>query len=365
MIDHDHLARVTARLPKLETELSQPGAAANPKRFQALVREHAALRRLAAKADAYLDAERGLAEHRELLNAADTDAELRELAAAEVEQLETELPRLERELLVALLPPDPDEARNAVFEIRAGTGGEEAALFAASLFRLYSRYAETRGWKIGVMDASDTELGGMKEVVFTVEGENVYRDLQYESGGHRVQRIPVTEASGRIHTSAATVAVFPEAEPDDDIDIRPDEIRVDIFRSSGPGGQSVNTTDSAVRITHLESGIVVQCQDEKSQHRNKERALKVLKSRLLDRRRQREAEAKGNKRRALTGSGDRSQRVRTYNFPQNRLTDHRINLTLYSLDRIMEGDIGEVIEALRAHDMELRLADELDQAATA
>ncbi|MCE9616583.1 MAG: peptide chain release factor 1 [Lentisphaerae bacterium] len=359
MIDRSHIDRVLSRLPRLEAELSAPQAAANSKRFQQLVREHAALRKLSGKADAFFKVQHEAAEHRVLLASGESDRELMDLAKAELADAEAALPALEKDLLLALLPPDPDEARNAVIEIRAGTGGTEAALFAGDLFRMYSRYAESRGWRLGIIDASAGELRGFKEIVFTVEGEDVYRDLQYESGGHRVQRIPVTEAAGRIHTSAATVAVFPEAEPEDEIEIKPDEIRIDIFRSSGPGGQSVNTTDSAVRITHFPTGLVVQCQDEKSQHRNREKALTVLKSRILDRKRQAEEEKLGKKRRALTGSGDRSQRIRTYSFPQNRLTDHRINLTLYSLDRIVEGDIAPVIQALRDHDLELRLAEEI------
>jgi peptide chain release factor 1 len=224
---------------------------------------------------------------------------------------------------------------------------------------MYSRYAEHEGWRIGMIDASPSEVGGYKEVVFSVEGTGVYGRLRYEGGGHRVQRVPVTESQGRIHTSAATVAVFPEAEPEDEIEIPHEDVRVDIFRSSGPGGQSVNTTDSAVRLTHLPTGIVVQCQDEKSQHRNKEKAMNVLKARILDMKQQEEAAKMGQTRRSMIGSGDRSERVRTYNFPQNRLTDHRINLTLYSLDRIMDGELAEVLNSLREHDVELRLQAEM------
>ncbi len=363
MIDQSHIERVLARLPRLEHELNEPNAAANPKRFRDMVREHAALRKLAAKAETFFKLQHDADEHRTLLASGESDKEFLELAKAELAQADADLPGLEKDLLFALLPPDPDETRNAVVEIRAGTGGEEAALFAGDLFRMYSRYAERRGWKIGIVDASSSDLRGFKEIVFTVEGPEVYRYLQYESGGHRVQRVPVTEGAGRIHTSAATVAVFPEAEPEDDIEIKPEEIRIDIFRSSGPGGQSVNTTDSAVRILHLPTGLIVQCQDEKSQHRNREKAFTVLKSRLLDAKRRVEAEKKGNERRELTGSGDRSQRIRTYNFPQNRLTDHRINLTLYSLDRIVEGNLEEVIQALREHDLSLRLAEEIKDSA--
>ncbi len=282
------------------------------------------------------------------------------MAEAEVARVEDELPAAERVLQIALLPPDPDENRNVIVEIRAGTGGEEAALFAGDLMRMYARYAETRGWKLDLIDASASNLGGYKEVVFSVEGQDVYARLRFESGGHRVQRIPVTETSGRIHTSAATVAVLPEADEVDEVEIKPEDLRIDIFRSSGPGGQSVNTTDSAVRITHLESGIVVQSQDERSQHRNKEKAMRVLRARLLDHARAEESARLADTRRLLIGSGDRSQRIRTYNFPQNRVTDHRVEgLTLYSLDRLMEGDLDTLLDRLAEHDLALRLAEEL------
>lgn len=346
-------------MPEIETRLSDPATAANQKEFRKLVREHAALRKLTAKAEAYFNALDDIAGHRELIGDAEVDDDLKELAHEELESLEERLPALGKDLMVALLPESPDEKRDAIVEIRAGTGGDEAALFAADLFRMYSRYAEAKGWKINLIDASASEIGGYKDMVFGVEGENAYGGLQYESGGHRVQRVPVTEAQGRIHTSAATVAVFPKAEPEDDIQIQPDEVRVDIFRSSGPGGQSVNTTDSAVRLTHLPTGITVQCQDEKSQHRNKEKAMGVLKARILDKRRREEAEKMGATRRSMIGSGDRSERIRTYNFPQNRMTDHRVNLTLYSLDRVMEGEIEELLAALHEHDIGLRLENEL------
>jgi len=360
MIEEQHIESILARLPEIESRLSDPATAANQKEFRKLVREHAALRKLAAKAEAYFKVVQDIAGHRQLIDDQAADEDLKALAAEELETLEERLPALERQLMVALLPEPVDEKRNAIVEIRAGTGGEEAALFAADLFRMYSRHAEARGWKINLIDASASEIGGYKEVVFSVEGENAYGALQYEGGGHRVQRVPVTEAQGRIHTSSATVAVFPEAEPDDDISIQPDEVRVDIFRSSGPGGQSVNTTDSAVRLTHLPTGIVVQCQDEKSQHRNKEKAMAVLKARILDKLRREEAEKMGATRRSMIGSGDRSERIRTYNFPQNRLTDHRINLTLYSLDRIIEGELDELLTALHEHDIGLRLEQELE-----
>jgi len=357
MIDKATIDRVLARLPELEAALSDPATAAHQKKYREIVREHSLLKKIEAKAELYLDLHKQLGEHSALIASEDTDSEIRELAREEIEDLETRLASAEKELKVALVPPDPTSQRNAIVEIRAGTGGDEAALFAGDLFRMYNRYAEHRGWKINLVDASTSDVGGYKEVVFGVEGEGVYGILQFESGGHRVQRIPVTESSGRIHTSAATVAVFPEADANDELEIPAGEVRVDIFRSSGPGGQSVNTTDSAVRLTHVPTGVVVQCQDEKSQHRNKEKAMKVLRARLLALRQQEEAQRKGEARRSLIGSGDRSERVRTYNFPQNRLTDHRINLTLYSLDRVMEGNLAELLSALAEYDAELRMQE--------
>lgn len=364
MIDKAYVEKMMARLPEIEAELSKPETSANQKRFRELVKEHAVLKKREAKARRYFDLRTQVSEHQELLDGEDADPELKQLASEEIDQLESVLATAEKELMVALLPSDPDENRHAIMEIRAGTGGDEAALFAGDLFRMYSRYAEAQGWKIGMIDASGSEVGGYKEVVFSVEGDGAFGALRYECGGHRVQRVPATESSGRIHTSAATVAVFPEVEADDDIQLSPDELRVDIFCSSGPGGQSVNTTYSAVRITHLPTGLVAQSQDERSQHRNKDKAMAVLKARILDMRRQEEADRMGNDRRTQIGSGDRSERVRTYNFPQNRLTDHRVNLTLYSLDRVMEGELDELLRTLRDHDVELRLAAALKQSGT-
>lgn len=359
MIDRQQVETLLSRIPELETELSRPETASNPDTLRELVREHSALKKIAEKAGAYLRLERQVAEYREILDNEEGEEELRELAAEEIDDLEQRLPGVERDLMVALLPPEPVEDRNAILEIRAGTGGDEAALFGADLFRMYGRYAEQQGWKTGVIDASPSDIGGYKEVVFSVEGTGAFRALQYESGVHRVQRVPVTESSGRIHTSAATVAVFPEAEAEDALSIGPEELRIDIFRSSGPGGQSVNTTDSAVRITHIPTGIVVQSQDERSQHRNKDKAMTVLKARILDLRRREEDERMGKVRRSQIGSGDRSERIRTYNFPQNRLTDHRIGLTMHGLDRVMEGDLTALLDALREHDIELRIRQQL------
>jgi peptide chain release factor 1 len=284
------------------------------------------------------------------------DAELKALAEDELQTLRERLPALEQQVKLALLPKDADDARNAILEVRAGTGGEEAALFAASLFRMYQRYAALRGWRFEILDLSETGLGGFKEATASITGRDVFARLKFESGVHRVQRVPETEASGRIHTSAATVAVLPEAE---EVDIRIDErdLRIDVFRSSGPGGQSVNTTDSAVRITHLPTGLVVIQQDEKSQHKNKARALKVLRSRLYEMERQARDSARAAERKSQVGSGDRSERIRTYNFPQGRVTDHRLNLTLYKIDKVMSGEaLDEIIDAILAEDQAARLA---------
>jgi len=363
MIDQEHVQKILDRLPELETQLSDPATAANQKKFRPLIREHAALKKLGAKANRFFTLQKEIADHRELIAGDDTDKELKELASEELADMEGKAEKAEKALMIALLPPDPTNERNAIVEIRAGTGGNEAALFAGDLFRMYSRYAEGKGFKIGLIDAHASEVGGYKEIMFSVEGQNAYSHLQYESGGHRVQRIPLTESQGRIHTSAATVAIFPEAEADDDLTIDPNDLRVDIYCASGPGGQGVNTTYSAVRITHIPTGLVAQSQDERSQHRNKEKAMSVLNARILDFKRREEEEKMGKTRRSMIGSGDRSERIRTYNFPQNRMTDHRINLTLYSLDRVMEGDIGELLGALREHDVQLRLEQELENVA--
>jgi peptide chain release factor 1 len=359
MIAQEQVKRVLDKIQAAESALSDPAVLGNPVLYRQTVREHAFLKQLERVAGDYFRLLSELNDSRALADDPASDPEMAEMARAECERIEAELPAAERAVQVGLLPPEPADARNAVFEIRAGTGGEEAALFAAALFRMYSRFCDAKGWKISVIDANGTELGGYKEIVFTVAGEGAYGTFKFESGGHRVQRVPETEAQGRIHTSAATVIVFPEADEEDDISLPENELRIDIFCAGGHGGQGVNTTYSAIRITHLPTGLTAQCQDERSQHRNKEKAMGVLKARLLDQRRQEEAAKLGKTRLDLRGSGDRSQRIRTYNFPQNRMTDHRVNLTLYSLDRIMEGALEPLFEALAAHDLDERLDREL------
>ena len=356
MLDTNQIRQVLGRLESVEADLSDPKVLSDRTKYRSKLRERASLKKLEHAFSAYEKTRRDLEGNRELLD----DPDFREDAAREIAELEARLPEEERRVLAALLPPDPLEGRNAVLEIRAGTGGEEAALFAGDLFRMYTRYAERTGWKISVMSASATSLDGYKEVIFTVIGEGAYGRLRFESGGHRVQRVPATEAQGRIHTSAATVVVFPEADEEDELEIPDSDIRVDLFCAGGAGGQHVNKTESAVRMTHLPTGLVAVCQDERSQIRNRGKCLATLKARILDHRR-REEEAKiGADRLTLRGSGDRSGRIRTYNFPQNRVTDHRIDLTLYALDRFIDGDMDTLLDALAAHDLDERLAQALE-----
>jgi peptide chain release factor 1 len=342
----EKLEDLEARYRDLEQQLSDPAALSDLDAWRKTAKNHADLTDLV---NAFRDYKRAGAEienTREMLHEK-LDNDLREMAEAELADLQEKQHRLEESLKIMLLPKDPRDEKNVIVEIRGGTGGEEAALFAGDLFRMYSRYAERQGWKTEVLSAHPTDMGGFKEIIFQVNGKAVYNKLKYESGVHRVQRIPVTESGGRIHTSAATVAVLPEAE-ELDVQIDPSEIRIDIFCSSGPGGQSVNTTQSAVRITHLPTGIVVSCQDEKSQHKNKDKALRVLRARLSDRAQQEQHGEISSMRRSMVGSGDRSERIRTYNFPQGRMTDHRIGLTLHRLPSILEGDLGETVDALGA-----------------
>jgi len=330
----------------LERELSSPDVFGDQERYRKLTMAHSHLGEVVKIFREYKDLERAIRDSQELLG--DPDPEIQDLAKAEIQEMQDRLPALESELKVLLLPTDPMDEKNIILEIRAGTGGEEAALFAADLFRMYSRYAEAKSWKVEMMHTSETGTGGFKEVIANIEGDRVYSRLKYESGIHRVQRVPATESQGRIHTSAVTVAILPEAE-DVDVEIAPEDLRIDVFRSSGPGGQSVNTTDSAIRVTHIPTGLVVSCQDEKSQHKNKSKALKVLRSRLLQFERDKQQREEAESRRAQVGTGDRSGRIRTYNFPQGRLTDHRVHLTLYRLEEVLQGDLDEVIEALAGH----------------
>ena len=337
------LENLERRFEDLEQQLASPDALSDQERYRKLTKAHADLKEVVDVFRKYRDVQAELAESRALLQ--DADADIRSMAQEEIKTLEPKAGELEHELTVLLLPKDPLDDKNIILEIRAGTGGEEAALFAADLFRMYSRYAEAHGWKVEIMGVSDAAAGGYKEISALIAGNKAYSHLKYEAGTHRVQRVPATEAQGRIHTSAATVAIMPEAE-EADVNIRPEDLRFDVYRSSGPGGQSVNTTDSAVRVTHIPTGIVVAMQDEKSQHKNKAKALKVLYSRLLQAEQERVQAEQAENRRSQVGSGDRSERIRTYNFPQGRVTDHRVNLTLYKLDQVMEGDIQELIDAL-------------------
>ena len=337
-----------ARFEELERSLHDPGVLANPSRMSAILREHGSLAKLATRYRRFRQISRQILEARELAEES-SDPELRELAESELEELRLEREELWDDLLALTVGGEDAERTRCIMEIRAGTGGEEAALFARDLFEMYRRYAELKGWKLEILELNPTELGGFKEVSFGLEGEEVFRRMQYESGGHRVQRVPETEAKGRIHTSLATVAVL--REPDDvEIELKPEDYRRDTFHASGPGGQHVNKTSSAIRLTHYETGIVVQCQDEKSQHKNLAKALRVLKSRIYEHYQRAKDEQRAEERRTLIGSGDRSQKIRTYNFPENRVTDHRINLTLYQLSNILAGNLDPLIEAILDHE---------------
>ena len=338
------LRQALARAEEVARELADPETARNPAKLRQLGREHARLEQIRQTNARLARLQKELVEAREVLQ--DKDPELAQLARIDVERLRPEVERCERQLAALLAPADPMDDRDAIVEIRAGTGGDEAALFAAVLFRMYTRYCERKGWKVEVVSLSEGNLGGLKEAIFAARGPGAYGTLRYESGVHRVQRVPVTEAQGRIHTSAATVAVLPEAQ---EVDVKIDEkdLRIDVFRSSGPGGQSVNTTDSAVRVTHLPTNLVVQCQDQKSQLQNKIKALEILRARLLDRILAEQEAARARERRAQVGTGDRSAKIRTYNFPQNRVTDHRIHHTVHNLSNVVDGDLDELINALR------------------
>ena len=338
----------------LEQELADPTVFNDQDRYRKLTKAHSDLKPVVDIFRQYRELKQNLSDNQELLN--DADPDIREMAHEEIKSIEEKLPKLEHDLKVLLLPTDPLDEKNIILEIRAGTGGEEAALFGGDLFRMYCRYAEKMGWKVEIMSQSESDNGGYKEVIALISGDKVYSRLKFESGTHRVQRVPATESQGRIHTSAATVAIMPEAE-EVDLDLKPEDLRFDVYRSSGPGGQSVNTTDSAVRVTHIPTGLVVCCQDEKSQLKNKDKALKVLRAKLFELETAKKQDEQAKYRRSQIGTGDRSEKIRTYNFPQSRVTDHRIKLTLYKLDAIMDGDLFELIDSLTAADQAEKLSN--------
>lgn len=346
------LSQLAERLEEINQLLAREDATVNLEKFRKLSREHAELTPVVALYQAYHQTEADAATAQELLS----DPDMKAFAQVEIDESRERLASLEAELQKALLPKDPNDEKNVFLEIRAGTGGDESALFAGDLFRMYSRYAERQGWKVEVISANESELGGYKEIIARVVGERAYSRLKFESGGHRVQRVPATEAQGRIHTSACTVAILPEADEIGEVEINPADIRIDTFRASGAGGQHINKTDSAVRITHLPTGIVVECQDGRSQHKNKAQAMSVLVARIRDKQTREQQAKQAATRKSLIGSGDRSERIRTYNFPQGRITDHRINLTLYKIDQIMDGDLNELCSALMSEHQTEQLA---------
>lgn len=338
------LESLSLRFEEVNKIIQDPDLVKDPKRYKDIMREHSHLSAVMEAYKEYKSVLQGI-EDSKILITEESDHEMKEMAREELKELEAKLPKIEENLKLLLIPPDPLEEKNIIMEIRGGTGGDESSLFAADLFRMYTKYADMKGWKYEVMDSNETEVGGFKEISFSISGKYVYGSLRYESGVHRVQRVPATESQGRVHTSAVTVAVLPEAE-ETEIEIKPEDLRIDVMRAGGPGGQCVNTTDSAVRLTHLPTGLVVIQQDEKSQIKNKAKALRVLRARLFDLEESKKNAERAAARKSMVGSGDRSERIRTYNFPQNRLTDHRINLTLYKLDQIMEGYLDELIDAL-------------------
>ena len=338
------LEEMAKRFAEVQELIQNPDLIKDQKKYKEIMREHSHLSSVMEAYDEYKNVLQGI-EDAKVIITEEEDHEMKEMAREELKELEEKQPLLEEKIKMMLIPPDPLEEKNIIMEIRGGTGGDESSLFVADLFRMYTRYADMKGWKYEIMDASETEVGGYKEISFSISGKYVYGSLRYEGGVHRVQRVPETESQGRVHTSAVTVAVLPEAE-ETEIDIKPEDLRIDVMRAGGPGGQCVNTTDSAVRITHLPTGIVVIQQDEKSQHKNKAKALRVLRARLFDLEESKKNADRSKERRSMVGSGDRSERIRTYNFPQNRVTDHRINMTLYKLDQFMQGYMDEMIDAL-------------------
>jgi len=348
----EKLDNLEEKYNNLNEKLSDPEVINDSNKYQKLLKKHAKLKKIVDKYKKYKEVMNEIEEAEAILE--EDDDEMNELAEMELEELEPQREKLEEELPIMLIPDDPDDKKNVIFEIRAGAGGDEAGLFAADLYRMYSRYSEDQGWEVEVMNASESGVGGFKEITFNVKGDDVYKYLKYESGVYRVQRVPSTESSGRIHTSTATVAVLPEAE-DVDVEINENDLEIDTFRSSGPGGQSVNTTDSAVRITHEPTGIVVSCQDEKSQHKNKDKAMRILRARVKEKIEEEKRAERDEARKSQVGTGDRSEKIRTYNFPQGRVSDHRINLTVHQLEKVLEGELDMIIEPLVEEDMKKRL----------
>ena len=352
---YENMKKIVDRYVELGEQLSSPEVLSNPALISKIAKERSGLEPKATAYEKFVKLTSQLEDTQKLIQE-EQDREIIELASKETELLQREIDSLEEQMKIMLLPADPLDGKNIIMEIRAGTGGGEASLFAGELYRMYTHYADLKNWKVEVLSSSTSEVGGFKEIIFSISGSNVYSHLKYESGVHRVQRVPVTESSGRIHTSAASVVVMPEAE-DITIDIDPNDLKIDVYRSTGPGGQSVNTTDSAVRITHIPTGIMVSCQDEKSQLKNKNKAMKVLRARLFDKAYSEQHNSRSETRRSMVGSGDRSEKIKTYNFPQNRLTDHRINLTLHKLDRILSGELDQFIEAIRIEDQKKALEE--------
>ncbi|ADO78100.1 peptide chain release factor 1 [Halanaerobium praevalens] len=347
------LDKLVAKYKQMNKKLSDPEVINDSDKYQKLLKKHAKLKKIVDKYKEYKAAKEGIAEAEEMMEL-DDDPEMQALFEEEIAELKPKKEKLQEQLPIMLLPDDPNDEKNVIVEIRAGAGGDEAALFAADLYRMYTRYAEGKGWKVDLMSANESGTGGFKEIIFTIEGTDIFKYLKYESGVHRVQRVPSTESSGRIHTSTATVAVLPEAE-EVDVEIETNDLTIDTFRSSGPGGQSVNTTDSAIRITHEPTGLTVSCQDEKSQHKNKAKAMKILRARLQEKKEQEKQKERSEARKSQVGTGDRSEKIRTYNFPQGRVSDHRINLTIHQLDKILDGELEPVVEALIEEDNNKRL----------
>ena len=356
----DKLKFTSQRFDEINQKLSDPTVISNTELYTSLMKEYKTLTPVVEKYHEYLNAKKNFEEAKELLEAGGLDAEMKEMAQTEFEEQKENIERFTDELRILLLPKDPNDEKNVIIEIRGGAGGEEAALFANSLYRMYTMYAESRGWKQEVLNSNETELGGFKEISFSIEGEGAYSRFKYESGVHRVQRVPETESQGRIHTSTVTVAVLVEAD-EVELEINPTELKIDVFRASGAGGQHINKTESAVRITHLPTGTVVECQDERSQFKNRERAMKILRSRLYEALQQEQADKIASERRMQVGTGDRSERIRTYNFPQGRITDHRIGLTLYKIEDVLNGHLDEVIDALATADQAAKLASQNEQ----